>query len=182
MRDVGILILRLTLGGLLAGHGAQKLFGVMEGHGIEGTGKFFESLGLRPGQQWAMTAGLGESAGGVLTALGLLHPVGPITTLAPMMVAWGKAHWGKPIWATSGGGELPATNIAIALGLAFIGPGRLSIDGLFGWRPHPALAALTTAAVAAGTLAALSQPAPQEQQPQAEAQAPQRQPQPVAAT
>src|ERR1051326_5566121 len=135
MRDVGILILRLTLGGLLAGHGAQKLCGVMEGHGIEGTGKFFESLGLRPGQQWAMTAGLGESAGGVLTALGLLHPVGPIATLAPMMVAWGKAHWGKPIWVTSGGGELPATNIAIALALAFIGPARDAASAGCGRKP-----------------------------------------------
>ncbi len=47
MRDLGLLILRLTLGGLLAGHGAQKLFGMFEGHGIEGTGGFFESkLGL----------------------------------------------------------------------------------------------------------------------------------------
>ena len=27
MKDVGLLILRLTVGGLLAGHGSQKLFG-----------------------------------------------------------------------------------------------------------------------------------------------------------
>src|SRR5439155_1107086 len=83
------------------GHGAQKLFGLFEGHGPEGTGFFFEKLGLRPGKQWAITAGLGETGGGLLTLLGFLQPVGPITTLAPMIVAWGRAHWGKPIWVTS---------------------------------------------------------------------------------
>src|SRR5918911_872862 len=101
MRDFGLLILRLTLGGLLAGHGAQKLFGAFEGHGIQGTGQFMESLGLEPGEQWATTAGLGELSGGLLTMLGWLYPVGPMMTLAPMSVAWGRVHWGKPIWVTS---------------------------------------------------------------------------------
>jgi putative oxidoreductase len=36
--DLGLLVLRATFGSLLAGHGAQKLFGVFGGHGIEGTG------------------------------------------------------------------------------------------------------------------------------------------------
>jgi putative oxidoreductase len=174
MRDLGTLILRLGLGGLLVGHGSQKLFGAFEGHGLQGTGKWFESMGYTPGDRWALTAGLGEFGGGLLTALGFLHPVGPLTTIAPMTVAWVRAHGGlsKPIWVTSGGGELPATNIAIALALALIGPGKLSIDGMFGIRAHPMLAALTSAAVAGGTLMALSQPAPQEQE----------QPEPVAVT
>src|SRR4051794_29733763 len=114
MKDLGILTLRLTLGGLLAGHGAQKLFGAFDGHGIQGTGQFFEKLGLKPGERWAMAAGMGETAGGALTVLGFMHPLGPMATLAPMAVAWGRAHWGKPIWVTSGGGELPLTNISIA--------------------------------------------------------------------
>src|SRR4051794_32593725 len=128
MRDLGLLALRCTLGGLLAGHGSQKLFGAFEGHGIEGTGKFMEQLGLQPGEQWALTAGLGEFAGGMLTTLGFLHPIGPIMTLAPMSVALGRAHWGKPIWITSGGGELPLTNIVIASALILTGPGKLSLD------------------------------------------------------
>jgi len=178
MRDLGLLILRMTMGGLLVGHGAQKLFGLFEGHGPEGTGFFFEKLGLRPGKQWAITAGLGETGGGLLTLLGFLQPVGPITTLAPMIVAWGRAHWGKPIWVTSGGGELPLTNMAIALALTLMGPGKYSLDRMLGIRAHPALAMLVSAGVAAGSLIALSQPRPEPQQ------APQPQPrtEPVAAS
>jgi len=183
MRDLGLLVLRLTLGGLLAGHGAQKLFGAFEGHGLQGTSKHFESLGLQPGETWATTAGLGEMGGGLLTALGFLHPLGPITTFGPMVVAWGRAHWGKPIWVTHGGGELPATNLAIALALVLAGPGRLSVDRLLGIRLPAALATLFAAGVAAGSLIALSQPqpAPQQQQQQPQAQ-PQAQPEPMAQT
>jgi putative oxidoreductase len=47
--DSGILALRLVLGLLMAAHGAQKLFGWFGGHGLTGTGGFFESLGFRPG-------------------------------------------------------------------------------------------------------------------------------------
>ena len=166
MRDIGTFILRMAFGGLLVGHGSQKLFGAFEGHGLQGTGKWLESMGYTPGDRWALTAGLGELGGGLLTALGLLHPVGPLTTMAPMTVAWARAHGGlnKPIWVTSGGGELPATNIAIALALALMGPGKFSIDGMFGIRAHPVFAAVVSAAIAGGTLMALNQPAPAPQE------------------
>jgi putative oxidoreductase len=177
MRDLGLLLLRLTVGGLLAGHGAQKLFGAFEGHGIEGTGKFFERMGLAPGERWAFAAGLGEMGGGLLTALGFLFPIGPMTMLGTMAVAWGRAHWGKPIWATSGGAELPLTNMAVATALILIGPGRFSLDHLFGTRMPPAVSVLTAAGVAAGTLLALNQPRPEPAQPPQESQP---QPQPAA--
>jgi putative oxidoreductase len=172
MRDLGRLILRLTLGGLMVGHGSQKLFGAFEGHGLQGTGQWLESMGLRPGSRWALAAGFGEFGGGVLTVLGLMHPVGPIATIAPMGVAWGRVHWGKPIWVTSGGAELPATNIAIALALALVPPGRFSIDRLLGIKPHPALALLVGACVAAGTVLALNQPTPEPSHQQQAAEQP----------
>ncbi len=90
-------------------------------------------------------------------------------TFAPMIVAWGRAHWGKPIWVTSGGAELPMTNIAIGLGLMLCGPGKFSMDRMFRIRTHPALVLLTAAGVAGGALLALSQPQPEhatEPQPQ----------------
>ena len=155
MSALGLLFLRLIFGGLLAGHGAQKLYGKFGGHGPEGTGQFMEKLGLRPGRDWALVAGASELGGGALTALGLLSPLGPITTMAPMVVAWRKAHWGKPIWVTSGGAELPLTNLAIAGALTLTGPGAVSVDRILGTKAPWWLVALGIAGTAAGVAYAL---------------------------
>ena len=69
MRDFGFLILRVVVGGLLAGHGAQKLFGAFGGPGLNGASGWMESMGLRPGRLWAGMAGGGEFGGGVLNRL-----------------------------------------------------------------------------------------------------------------
>ena len=50
MNDSAALVVRLGQGSLLAGHGAQKLFGLFGGPGLEGTSGFMEMLGLRPGR------------------------------------------------------------------------------------------------------------------------------------
>lgn len=132
--DLGLLILRLAMGGLLTGHGSQKLFGWFSGPGLKGTSGWLESMGLKPGTPWATAASTSEFGGGMLTALGFLHPLGPIGTMGAMIMATAKAHWGKPIWVTKGGAELPVTNMATALALTLLGPGRFSLDNLFGIR------------------------------------------------
>src|SRR5437870_11631584 len=142
MRDIGLLILRLTMGGLLAGHGSQKLFGWFSGPGLKGTAGWLESLGLQPGTPWATVAAASEFGGGTLTALGLLHPLGPIGTIGAMVMATATAHKGKPIWVTAGGAELPVTNMAAALSLALSGPGRFSLDSVFGIRLPRAVVAV----------------------------------------
>jgi putative oxidoreductase len=152
MGDIGKLLLRVTTGGLLAGHGSQKLFGWFGGNGLQGTAGWLESMGMKPGNQWAIGASASEFGGGTLTALGLLHPIGPIATMAAMAMATGKVHWGKPIWVTTGGAELPLTNIAIALALALDEPGRFSLDRMLGIRV-PRLLALAVALAEAGIVA-----------------------------
>src|SRR5437870_3038405 len=132
MRDFGLLLLRLTLGGLMAGHGAQKLFCWFGGGGVQGTAGMMESLGLRPGRQWALLAGLSEFGGGMLTLLGLLNPLGSLGITSSMGMATAKVHWGKPIWVTSGGAEYPITNTAAALAVGLPGPGMHSLDNLLG--------------------------------------------------
>ena len=147
MTSVALLIIRLTVGGLLAGHGAQKLFGAFGGPGIQGTGGWLESMGLRPGQRWAGLAGLSEFGGGVLTALGFLNPIGPILALGSMLMATVKVHAGRPIWVTEGGAELPVTNMAVIGALVVAGPGRLSLDQVFGIRMPRRVAVAGLAAV-----------------------------------
>jgi putative oxidoreductase len=132
--ELAPLIVRLAQGLLMAGHGAQKLFGSFGGPGLEGTSGFMEILGLKPGRPWAVMAGIAEFGGGVLTALGLLNPLGPLGVIAAMSMATTKAHWGKPIWATEGGAELPVLNIAIATALMIRQPDRYSLDRLLGIR------------------------------------------------
>jgi putative oxidoreductase len=158
MKDLALLILRLTVGALLAGHGSQKLFGWFEGPGLMGTQGFMEKLGLRPGRVWGTMAALGEFSGGVLTALGFLNPLGPLNIASAMIVAARRAHWGKPVWASAGGMELPLTNLAAALALALAGPGRYSLDRALGIRMPRPLAALMTLGAAGTTLAALRRP------------------------
>jgi putative oxidoreductase len=158
--DLGLLVLRLAIGGLLAGHGAQKLFGWFGGHGLAGTGAFMESIGFRPGKEWAALAGLSEFGGGTLTALGLLHPIGPIGTLGAMFVAAVNVHGGKPIWATQGGAELPVINMSAATALALIGPGAFSLDRAFGLRVPKPLAALAALGVVGGVVLAETRPQP----------------------
>ena len=148
LTDLGLLVLRLVVGGLLGGHGSQKLFGWFGGYGIDGTAGWLESIGLKPGRFWAAGASTSEFGGGALTALGFLHPIGPIATMAAMVMATAKAHWGKPIWVAGGGAELPVTNIAAALALALTGPGRFSVDSLFGIRLPRALVAVVIIAEA----------------------------------
>jgi putative oxidoreductase len=164
LRDADKLVLRASVGTLLAAHGAQ-LFGAFEGPGLEVFAKAAESMGLRPGRYWALAGALAEFGGGTLTALGLFSPLGPIGIVSAMSLATVKAHWGKPIWVTAGGAELPATYAAVAVALWISGPGRNSLDNLLGIEMPkwiPAVTALTAAgAVAYGYY---SKPATVQQQ------------------
>jgi putative oxidoreductase len=159
MSAIAMLILRVTVGGLLAGHGAQKLFGWFGGSGAESTAKAMESMGLRPGRLWAPVAGVAEFGGGVSTALGFLHPLGPISIMAAMSMATLKAHWGKPIWNTEGGAELPVTNLVVALALALAGPGRYSVDAAMPLRLPTSLVATAVLLAATGVTAGMAMPA-----------------------
>ena len=172
MRSFAFLILRLALGSLLAGHGAQKLFGWFGGHGMEGTTKMLDSQGFRPARPWALLAGGGEFGGGVLTVLGLLSPFGPLGVMGSMIMAASTVHAGKPIWNTQGGPELPLTNLAIATALGVAGPGRYSLDKALGtclprWVFIPGLAG-TLAVVGYGMYTSK-----QQQQADQQAKAPQ---------
>ena len=125
-------LLRVLVGGLFIGHGTQKLFGWFGGYGPDGTGQFFESVGIRPGRRNAMVAGASEAGGGALLAAGLLTPVAGTLITAVMAQAIRTLKMDKGPFAQDGGWELEALLAATALTFVEIGPGPLSLDHALG--------------------------------------------------
>lgn len=156
LKNVALLVARIVAGSLVAGHGAQKLFGWFEGPGLRSWSSVAEDrMGLRPGKFWGPVGALGEFGGGLLTALGFLSPLGPIAMGSMMIAAAYKGHWGKPIWASKGGAELAVSFLASAVVVGTHGPGRFSLDSLLRLRvPRwvTAFALLTSGGMLAETI------------------------------
>jgi putative oxidoreductase len=158
------LILRTLMGVLFMGHGLQKLRGWFGGYGIEGTGQFFESIGLKPGKKHATAAGAAETAGGALLTLGLLTPVSAAALIGVMATAVKTVHMEKGPWVSDGGWEYNAVIIAALVALTETGPGGLSLDRKLGIElsgPFWAFAAL--GAGLGGAAANLSTAQPEQQ-------------------
>jgi putative oxidoreductase len=172
--NFGRLILRAVIGGYFIGHGTQKLFGWFGGHGPEGTGQFFEGLGLRPGKRHAIAAGAAEAGGGALLVLGAATPVAASMITATMITAILRVHKKNGPWVSDGGYEYNLVLIAAVLALAETGPGSPSVDAARGskmYGPQWALLALLlgAAGAAGANFAADSAPAPEAAVPPAPA-------------
>jgi putative oxidoreductase len=157
---------RITIGLLFIGHGTQKLFGWFGGHGLEGTGQFFESLGLKPGRRNALLSGVAEAGGGALFAAGAATPLSAAAISGSMITAIKTTHWEKGVWVSAGGFEYNLVLLAAVFGLTENGPGRWSIDAPLGrerWGTGWAMAALAAgAAGSAAVLAAAAREQPDE--------------------
>ena len=132
--DIGLLLLRLVVGTTLAAHGAQKLFGWFGGPGLAGAGAGLESLGFTPGRRHALMAGLVETGGGLLLAIGLATPLAAAIVASVMIVAAVSAHLPRGFFAQNGGFEYTLVLGTSGLVLAFTGPGTISADALLGWQ------------------------------------------------
>jgi putative oxidoreductase len=152
--DLGLFLLHLTVGLLFVGHGTQKLFGWWDGPGIQGTTRMMGSLELHPARYHALAAGLGETVGGALLALGLLTPVGAGLIIAVMTVATITVHLDKGLWNQDGGYEFPLVMATAAFALAAASPGAWSLDAALDLNIASAGAALV--ALAVGVLGGVS--------------------------
>jgi len=158
--DLGLLILRVVVGLVVAAHGSQKLFGWFGGPGLPGASGWLSSMRLRPAKLWAIMAGLSEFGGGALLALGFLSPLGSLGIISAMLMAIILAHWPR-FWGQDGGFEYPLVNLVAALALAISGPGHYGLDSALGIAlPAPAtlIAGLVLVALGVGTALASRMP------------------------
>jgi putative oxidoreductase len=128
MQPYGPAVLRLVIGAIFVAHGAQKLFGIWGGGGIEGTTAFFTQLGLGPAMPLAILVGAVEFVGGLMLVGGALTLFACLALTIDMLVATVKVHLAGGFFLPAGY-EFNLALIGALVSLMLTGPGALSIDG-----------------------------------------------------
>jgi putative oxidoreductase len=127
--NFGLLVLRLVVGPVFAFHGFAK---ITRGGKLEGTARWFESMGMRPGHVHARLAAFSELATGACITLGLLTTFAGMGIVGLMAVAVWTVHRGNGLLITGNGWEYNLVLGAIGVSLATIGAGEWSLDNLIG--------------------------------------------------
>lgn len=152
--DVSLLLFRLAVGTVMVAHGYNHIFG---GGKVAGTGRWFESLGMKPGWLHAWTASLTELGGGALLIFGLLTPLAGASVVGVLTVAWITSHRknGFFIFRPGEGYEYVMTLVFAGLLFCGAGGGQLSLDHALGLRSPGWLTAVGCAGIGLGGAAAL---------------------------
>jgi putative oxidoreductase len=138
MRAYGATVLRLCVGAVFLGHGAQKLFGLWGGPGLDGTTAFFTTLGLPYPYPLALLVAVTEFGGGALLILGGLTRWVALALAIDMVVAIWKVHYTNGFFLNSPRGqgfEFALVLLGALVCLMLTGPGALSWDE---WRDSSA--------------------------------------------
>lgn len=127
--NLALLVLRLAVGLTMVAHGWNHFFG---GGKIEGTGRWFASLGMRQPLFNAYMASLGEIGGGLLLAAGLIAPAGSAISIAVLLGAVFTVHAKNGFFILNEGWEYVVNLMIAALVIAILGAGEWSIDNVIG--------------------------------------------------
>ena len=148
LADVGLLVLRVVVGGIFVAHGFPKLFGgpgtpispgaaQYLGEGFEQSvqrgsppnfARVVQRIGAPEPTALAWFVACLEFFGGIMLAIGWLTRVVAFLLAGEMAVAIRKVHWQNGLIG-QGGFELPLAMLGACLTLVGTGPGRISIDG-----------------------------------------------------
>ena len=118
-------LIRFVAGAMMVPHGYAKVFG-----GIEGTTKFFASVGLEPALILAWYVGLLELVGGVCVAFGFLTRFMSAQLVGLLAVATFYIHLPSGFLWVKGGFEYPLFWMVIMIAITIQGGGKLSVDNL----------------------------------------------------
>lgn len=127
--NFGLLLLRVVIGPVFAFHGFAKIF---RGGKLAGTGGWFDSMGMRPGQLHARLAAGGELATGICLTLGLLTPFAGMGLVGLMVVAFWTVHRGSGLLITGNGWEYNLVLGAVGVAFGVLGAGEWSLDDAIG--------------------------------------------------
>lgn len=134
--DLATLVVRMALAWIFIYYGAAKLFGAFPAsggpHGIHETAIFMsQGAHLRPGELFAVLAGVTELGGGIAMALGLCTRLAGLALFGDMVMAIITVTGTEGLNPTSGTGyQLNLAIAGLALVAALIGAGRFSVDAL----------------------------------------------------
>ena len=147
MAGWGLTVLRIAVGLVFIGHGAQKLFGAFGGGGLSATSTYFTYIGLTPAYPLAVLWAVIELGCGALVFLGAWTRWAAIPLAVGMCVAIWKVHFASGFfinWALAPGlghgYEFNLVLIAACVCLSLSGAGELSIDRLMHRNAESALA------------------------------------------
>jgi putative oxidoreductase len=156
---VALLLVREVVGVTMIVHGLNHWLG---GGRIEGTARWFSGLGLRHGRLQAWMSVVTEVGAGALLVLGLFTPLACAAVIAVMLVAGVLAHRPNGFFVFKDGYEYVLVLSVVALALALLGPGPISVDavlgiGVTGW-PAAGIALGLAVVSTAGLLATFWRP------------------------
>ncbi len=154
--DLGLLLIRAMAGLLMAGHGAQKLFGWWGGSSMTKWSADLQKQGIRPGWLWAWISVGGQFVAGLALAVGFLTPIAAAASLVGPMAVVVVQRWSKGFFNVRGGYEFMLSILLIGVALAFTGPGAISVDAALDLTiPLPFRLAIVAAAVIGALVAVL---------------------------
>ncbi|MCW2495233.1 DoxX family protein [Jatrophihabitans sp.] len=138
--ELGRFVLRGALGATMIAHG------VRHGRTLDGTAKWFGSIGFREPKLQAQLSSVVEVGAGAAVVLGAATPLAASAVVGTMGVAYRTVHQPNGYFIVSEGWEYVGFISAVALALSALGPGRRSVDGRLGLDEvgSPALRAATT--------------------------------------